>query len=141
MFCVCPLSLLIFRSGVLNRTQPHIWGRLYLPTFLLSVGLLTMIYIDSLIILTGPWSSLPIMFKLSGVVLCPVWVLYTWMDEDSFMCSLYLSSKFLEVYSMYSSLYARSPHWYQYMILLFLSMGFLSLGLTSICLMVLFPLK
>ena len=44
---------------------------LYLPTFLLSVGLLTFVYIDSLMVLAKPWSSLCMMVKLSGLVLCP----------------------------------------------------------------------
>ena len=30
------------------------------PIFLFSVGLLTLMYIDSLIVLAMPWSSLPI---------------------------------------------------------------------------------
>ena len=38
---VCPLSLKTLSSGVLNRALPHIWWRLYLPTFLLSVKLIT----------------------------------------------------------------------------------------------------
>ena len=37
ILCACPLHLLILSSGVLNRTLSHIWCRLYLPTFLLSV--------------------------------------------------------------------------------------------------------
>ena len=72
---------------VLNRTLSHIWWRLYLPTFLLSVWLLTLMYIDSLIVLARPWSSLPIILEFSGLVLCPVWVLCAWMDEGSLRCS------------------------------------------------------
>ena len=41
---------------MLNRTLSHIRWRLYLPTFLLSVGLLTLMYIDSWIVLARPWS-------------------------------------------------------------------------------------
>ena len=47
--------------------------------------------IDSFILLARPWSSLPMMLKLSGVVLCPVWVICMWMGEGSLRCSLNLS--------------------------------------------------
>ena len=66
VMCACPLSLLILRSGVVDRILSHIWWRLYLPTFLLSVGLLTLMNIDSFIVLAGPWFSLSMMLKLSG---------------------------------------------------------------------------
>ena len=39
VLCACPLCLLIIGSGVLHRTLSYIWWRLYLPTFLLSIGL------------------------------------------------------------------------------------------------------
>ena len=68
------IGRVISRSGVLIRTLSHIWWRLYLPIFILSVGLLTLTWIDSFIFLARPWSSLPMMLKFSGVVLCPVWV-------------------------------------------------------------------
>ena len=42
---------------------------------------------------------------------------------------------------MYSSSHVSYPHWYQYKVPNFLSMGSLSLGLTNICLMVPFPFK
>ena len=62
----------ILSPGVLRRTISHIWCRLNLPIFLLRVGLSTLMYIDSLIVLTMPWSSLPIIWKLSCVVVFPV---------------------------------------------------------------------
>ena len=93
----CPLSWLILRSGMLNKTLSILWWRLYLPIFGLCVGLLTLIYIASFIVLAMPWSSLSIMLKFSGVVLSPVWVLCTWMGEGSFRCSLYLSPRVLDV--------------------------------------------
>ena len=83
-----------------------------LTHFLFSMGLLTLMYVDSLIVLASPWSSLPIMLKFSGMVLCPVWLLCTWMVEGSFRCSLYLSAKVLDVSPMYSSLHASFPDWY-----------------------------
>ena len=44
--------------------------------------------------LVSPWSSLPNMLKLSGLVLCPVWRLFVCMGDGSFRCSLYLSPGF-----------------------------------------------
>ena len=57
-----------------------------------------------------PWSSLP-MLKLSGVELCPVCRLCTWMVEGFIRCSLYLSPRALDVSRMYSSLHTISTHW------------------------------
>ena len=54
----CPISyacLLILSPGVLRSTLFHIWCKLNLPIFLLRVGLLTLIYIDSLIVLVMSW--------------------------------------------------------------------------------------
>ena len=58
-----------------------------------------------------PWSSLPMMLKLSGVEVCPVCRLCTWVGEGSFRCSLHLSPSILDVSPMYSSSQAISPHW------------------------------
>ena len=65
VLCTCPLSWLILRSGVLDMTLSHIWLRLYLATVLLSVELLTLMNVDSFTVLARPWSSLPMMLKLS----------------------------------------------------------------------------
>ena len=65
-----PLSLLILRWVVLSKTPSHIWW-LYLLTFLFECGVADLMYIDSLIVLAKPWSSLPMMVVLSGLVLCP----------------------------------------------------------------------
>ena len=107
---VCMAIVIInFKVRVLDRTLPHTGWRLYLPTFLLNVGLLILMNIDSFIVLARPWSSLPMILKLSGVVLCPVWVLCMWICESSFRCSLNLSPKVLEVSPIYSSSHV-SPH-------------------------------
>ena len=63
------------------------------------------------------------------------------MAEGAFRCSLYLSPKVLEASPMYSSSQVRSPHWYQYMAPLWLTIGSLSLVENSRLLMVLPPLK
>ena len=55
----------IVSPGVLRGTLSYIWCKLNFPIFLLNVGLLTVIYIDTLIVLAMPWSSLPIVWKLS----------------------------------------------------------------------------
>ena len=59
------LFYFIFSSGMLNSKLSQICGRLYFPIFLLSVGLFTLIYIDSLIVLAKLLSSLPIILKFS----------------------------------------------------------------------------
>ena len=58
----------IVSSVVLTRTSSHTCGRWYLPMFLFRDGLLTLIYIDSLINLERLCSSLPTILKLSSVV-------------------------------------------------------------------------
>ena len=96
---------------------------------------------DSLMFLAKLCPSLPTIWKLLWLVVWPVIVLWWWIAEGAFRCSLYLSPKVLEVSPMYSSSQPRSPHWYQYMALLWLTIGSLSLGETSRFLMVVPPLK
>ena len=76
----------------------------------MSVGLLTLMYIDPQMVLAKSWSSLPMMVKLSGLVLCPDWLLCAYIGEDFFRFSLYLSPKVLDVSPMYSSSHVSSPH-------------------------------
>ena len=52
-------------AEVLNRTSSHMWGRWYLPIFLFRDGLLTLMYIASLMVLMRFCSSLPTMLKFS----------------------------------------------------------------------------
>ena len=76
----CPIScahLSILILGVWRSTLSYIWCKLNLPVFLFRVGLLTLMYIDSLIVLAMPWSSLPIILKLSCVIIWPV--LWLWL--------------------------------------------------------------
>ena len=63
----CPTAwacLFKVRPGVLSKTLSHMWGKLNLPIFLFQVGLLTLINMDSLIFLSKPCPSLPIIWKL-----------------------------------------------------------------------------
>ena len=62
---------LSFSSVLLIRTSSHIWGRWYLPMFLLRDGLLTLMNIDSFISLERFCSSLPTILKLFKVMLWP----------------------------------------------------------------------
>ena len=55
--------------GLVGLSMPNIlhmpnWGKLNLPVFLFNVRLLTLINIDSSIVLAKPWPSLPIIWKL-----------------------------------------------------------------------------
>ena len=63
----CPITcahLFELRLGVLSKTLSHMWGKLNLPMFLFSVGLLTLIKIDSVIFIPKLCPSLPIIWKL-----------------------------------------------------------------------------
>ena len=66
-----------FSSEVLNRTSFQMWGRWYLPMFLLRDGLLTLMYSASFIALLRFWSSLPTILKLSVVTWWPVLLLWS----------------------------------------------------------------
>ena len=134
--CLFKLRLL-----VLSKTLSHMGGKLNFPMLLFRVGLLTLINMDSFMFLAKLYPSLPIIWKLLWLVGWPVWLLWWWMAEGGFRCSLYLSPKVLEVSTIYSSSQPRSPHWYQYLASLWLTIGSLSLGETRRFLMVLPPLK
>ena len=99
-----------FNSGMENRILSQICGRLYFPIFLFRVGLFTLMYIDSLMVLARLFSSLPIIMKLFSVV---SWPLLFWcrnIGEGAFKCSLYLSPKVLPDSPIYSSSQSISPH-------------------------------
>ena len=87
VLCICHL---ILNCRVLRSVLFHIWHKLNLPMFLLSVGLLTIRYTDSLIFLAMPWSSLPIMWKFSCIVMWLVVLLWWCIGEGSLWCSLNL---------------------------------------------------
>ena len=93
----------IFSSGMLNNILSQMCGRLYFPIFLLSVGLFTLMYIDSLILLARLLSSLPIILKFSMDVSWPL-MFWCWnIGEGAFKCSLYLSPNVIPDSPMYSS--------------------------------------
>ena len=97
------ISYYIFSSGRLNRMLSQICGRLYFPIFLLSVGLFTLMYIDSLMVLATTLSSLLSILKLSIDTSWPL-TLWCWnIGDEAFKCSLYLSPKDLPDSPMYSS--------------------------------------
>ena len=53
-----------FSSEMLSRTSSHMWGRWYLPIFLLRDGLFALMYRASFMVLKRFWSSLLRMFSL-----------------------------------------------------------------------------
>ena len=121
------------------RTSSHICGRWYLPMFLFRVGLLTVMYTASLIVLRRFWSSLPTILKLSIVTLWPEMIEWSWMGIGVLRCSLNLSAKFLADSPMYSSSHSTLLHLYLYMTLLFFMM--VSLGTIRRFLMVSSPFR
>ena len=62
------------RPLVLSKTLSQMWDRLNLPMLLVGVGLLTLMYMDSLICL-AKLCPLPIIWKLLWLVGWPVWLL------------------------------------------------------------------
>ena len=99
----------IFSSGMLNNILSQMCGRLYFPIFLLSVGLFTLMYIDSLIVLAKLLSSLPIILKFSMDVSWPL-MLWCWnIGEGAFKCSLNLSPNVLPDSPMYSFSTVNAP--------------------------------
>ena len=76
-YCHGSWSCFNFNSEVLSRTSSQMWGRWYLPIFLLRDGLLTLIYNASFIALLRFWSSLPIILKLSMVTWWPVMLVWS----------------------------------------------------------------
>ena len=101
-----------FSSVLLTRTLSHMWGRWYLPIFLFRDGLLTLIYIDFLINLERFCSSLPTILKLLSVVESSVMLLWSYIGERAFRCSLNLSPNVLAVSPMYSSSHSNLSHLY-----------------------------
>ena len=97
-------------SLLLLRTSSHMWGRWYLPMFLFRDGPLTLMYMDSLISLERFCSSLPTTLKFSSVVVWPEVLLWSWMGEGAFRCSLNLSPNVLDVSPMYSSSHSNLSH-------------------------------
>ena len=130
-----------FSSQVLNKTSSQTCGRWYLPTFLFRDESLTLMYRASLIVLIRFRSSLPTMLKLLMVTLWPVMLLWSYMGEGAFRCSLNLSPKVLEESPMYSSSHSTLSHWYLWMTPLLFCIGSLSLGDIRRFLIVVPPLK
>ena len=111
----------------IKRTSSQTCGRWYLPTLLLRYGSLTLMYRASFTVLIWFKSSLPTMLKLLMVTLLPVMLLWSYMGEGDFRCSLNLSPKVLEDSLIYSSSQSTLSHWYLYMSSLCFWIGSLSL--------------
>ena len=133
--------LFIFSSGMDCNMPSQRCGRLYFPMFLFNVGLFILMYMASFTALAILWSSLPIILKFSTDVMWPVLFWCSCIGDGAFRCSLYLSSKVLADFPIYSSSQSILSHLNQYIILLFLLMLSLSLGDTSTFLMVFPSLK
>ena len=57
-----------FNSGMEYRILCQMCGRLYFPIFLFRIGLFTLMYMDSLMVLARLFPSLPIILKLFSVI-------------------------------------------------------------------------
>ena len=134
-------SFIFFSSEMENRSLPQMCGRLYLPIFLLRVGLLTLIYIASFMALAIFCPSLPIITKLSTVVVWPVVFWCSKIGDCAFKCFLYCSSNVLTDFPIWSSSYSVLPHLNHYIMLLCLIIASLSSGNISKFFRVFPPLK
>ena len=103
------LYLFVLSSGMENTTLSQMCGMLCLSIFL------TLIYIASFISLAILCPSLPIIWKLSIVIVWPVVFWCSNIDEGAFKCSLYLSPNVLADSPIYSSSHSVLPHLNQYM--------------------------
>ena len=111
-----------------NRSLFQMCGRLYLPIFLLRAGLLTLIYIASLMALAILWPSLPMILKFYTVGMWPVIFWCSKIGDGAFKCSLYLPSKVLADSPMYSSSHSVLPQLNQYIMMLYFVIASLSFG-------------
>ena len=111
-WCTLCMPIYLKTWGIKKYSIPYM-VQIELTYFLFKSGVVNP-YMDSLIVLEMPWSSLPIIWKLSCVVIWPVMQLWLCIGEGYFRRSLNLSSKVLEVSPpIYSSSHASSPHWNQ----------------------------
>ena len=119
---------------------PNVWQVVFTNIFV-RVGLFTLIYIASFIALAIFCPSLPMIMKLSTVV---VWQVVFWcsnIGEGAFKCSFYLSPKVLDDSSMYLSSHSVLAHLKWYMTLLCLVIVSLSFGNARKFVKVCCPLK
>ena len=126
--CGAEVIYFLFNSEMENRNLSQICGRLYLPIFLFRVGLLTQKYIASLMALAIMCPSLPIILKLSAVV---VWSVVFWcskIGDGAFKCSLNCSSNVLADFPIYSSSDSVLPYLSLHIMLLCFVTASLSFG-------------
>ena len=126
--CGAEVIYFVFSSEMENRTLSQMCGRLYLPIFLLRVGLLTLMYTVSFMALAIFCPSLLIILKFSTVVVWPVIFWCSKISDGAFKCSWYLSSKVLVDSPIYSSSHSVLPHLKQYIMLLYLVIASLPFG-------------
>ena len=106
------LNYFMYSEGVSFSTWSHTWGSWNLPRFLFKEGSLALMYMASLMFLDMPCVSLFTIEKHSGLTGCPVDDVCRCMAEGALRCSLYLSSRVLADYPMYSSVLLIVGHLY-----------------------------
>ena len=115
-----------------TRTLSYICRGLYLSKFLLRGELLPLMQLDSLIVHTKLYPSLPTMLNSSNVRIWPVFDWCSKIGEGAFIYSFYLTPKVPADTPMYFSSQSNLLHLYQCMISLFYSLVFLSLDATNV---------
>ena len=119
----------VFSSEMENRTLSQMCGRLYLPIFLLRIGLLTLMYIFSFMTLVKivPLPSYYLeVFHCCFVASSLLMFKYLMMVLLNVLCTH--SSKVLVDFPMYSSSDSVLPHLQQYIMWLCLVIASLSFG-------------
>ena len=132
--------LLVLSSGMENRTLSQMLAGCTCQYFYSRVGLLTLIYMVSFTALAMLY-PLPIIWKLSTVVVQSVVFWCSNISEGAYKCSLYLSPNVLADSHIYSSLHSILPHSNQYMTLHCFVIVSLSFGNIRRSFKVLPPLK
>ena len=87
--CGAEVIYFVFSSDMENRTLSQMCGKLYLPIYLLRVGLVTLMYIASFMALATFCPSLLIIMKFFTVVVWPVILWCSNIGDDAFRCCLY----------------------------------------------------
>ena len=97
--------------GVNQNLIPNMWQMVF-AHFLLRDGSSTLMYRASFIVLIWFKSSLQTILKLLMVTLWPLMLLWSYMGEWGFRCSLNPSPKVLEDSPIYSSSQSTLSQWY-----------------------------
>ena len=140
MQCRLLLVLDLDFCSVGHNSIPYM-RKVYLPMLLIKVGLFNLMCMDSLIVLAKQSPFPPIMLQLSKLVRWPVVLWWPWCWCLEVFLVSFNTCSVLEDSPIYSSSQSNLLHLHLYVIPFSYCPGSLSLGDTSMFLIVLLPLK